>query len=327
MRTSIRTEPYVEHTEGEPLVNSGEFDGLTSPEAIEKITAWLEEKGQGKPAVNYRLRDWLVSRQRYWGAPIPIVHCDKCGAGPGPRGPAPGPAPRHRGLRPQGQEPAGGGRGLGQRRVPEVRRPGQARDRHDGHLRRLLLVLPALPRPPQRGRCPGAATPRDYWMPVDQYIGGVEHAILHLMYARFFCKALSDMGYLDAQEPFINLFTQGMITRDGAKMSKSKGNTVSPARVRRALRRRHHPHLRLLHGPPGQGRGLERRGRRGRLPLPQPPLAPQPRGGRADRGRSRPPERRLGRRPAAAGQGALGDRQGHPRHRAPASSSTPRSPP
>ena len=123
----------------------------------------------------------------------------------------------------------------------------------------------------------------DHWLPVDQYIGGVEHAILHLMYARFVTKALADLGELEVQEPFANLFAQGMITRDGAKMSKSRGNTVAPGRVRRALRRRHRPHLRLLHGPAGARRRLDRRGRRGRRPLPVAPLAAL-RGGRGEGG-------------------------------------------
>ena len=123
----------------------------------------------------------------------------------------------------------------------------------------------------------------DSWMPVDQYIGGVEHAILHLMYARFFVKALADLDLLSAQEPFKALFTQGMITRDGAKMSKSKGNVISPVPLRRALRRGHRALLHPLHRPARPGRRLERRGRRGRPPLPGPPVAPGHRRGRADR--------------------------------------------
>ncbi len=178
---------------------------------------------------------------------------------------------------------------------------------------------------PRNEDAPWGRDAADYWMPVDQYIGGVEHAILHLMYARFFCKALSDMGLLDAQEPFINLFTQGMITRDGAKMSKSKGQHGQPRRVRRALRRRHHPHLHLLHGPAGQGRRLERPGRGGRLPFPHPPLAPQPRGRRADRGRRATRGCRQA-TPAGCSPRPTGRSTRSPATSIRASSSTPRSP-
>ena len=155
----------------------------------------------------------------------------------------------------------------------------------------------------------------DHWMPVDQYIGGVEHAILHLMYARFFTKALADIGQLDVQEPFTRLFTQGMITRDGAKMSKSKGNVDQPASLRRALRRRHRALLHPVHRAARPGRRLDRRGRRGRAPVPRAAVAPRRRGRRQTA--AEPPLGRStarGRRPRAAAQGALGDRQGHERH-------------
>ena len=145
------------HRENERLVNSGEFDGLPAPEAIAKITAWLEERGPRQAGGQLPAPRLAVSRQRYWGCPIPVVYCDERRDRPGARGPAPGRAARRRGLRAEGTEPARGGRGLGRDRVPALRRPGAARDRHDGHLRRLLLVLPALPRPAQRRARPGTA--------------------------------------------------------------------------------------------------------------------------------------------------------------------------
>jgi leucyl-tRNA synthetase len=220
-------EPYVEHTDDEVLVNSGEFDGLTSPEAIERITAWLNGKGLGEEAVNYRLRDWLVSRQRYWGAPIPFVHCDQCGLVPVSEDQLPVLLPDIEDYAPKGQSPLATAADWVNTECPKCGGPARREtDTMDTFVDSSWYFLRYLD--PRNEDEPWGRDASDYWMPIDQYIGGVEHAILHLPYARFFCKALSDMGYLDVQEPFINLFTQGMITRDGAKMSKSKGNTVSP---------------------------------------------------------------------------------------------------
>ena len=144
-----------------PLVNSHpDFDGLPNREALEAIVAWLDREGKGHVSVNYRLRDWLLSRQRYWGCPIPVIHCERCGIVPVPEDRAPGRAARRRRLRPQGPLAAGRCRGLGQRELPDVRRPRPARDGHDGHLRRLVLVLHALRRPPQRR---GALGPAPRW--------------------------------------------------------------------------------------------------------------------------------------------------------------------
>jgi leucyl-tRNA synthetase len=220
-------QPYVAHSDDEVLVNSGEFDGLTSPEAIERITAWLKDKDLGEPAVNYRLRDWLVSRQRYWGAPIPFVHCDQCGLVPVPEEELPVLLPDIEDYAPKGKSPLAAATDWVNTECPKCGAPAKREtDTMDTFVDSSWYFLRYLD--PRNEDEPWGRDASDYWMPVDQYIGGVEHAILHLMYARFFCKALSDMGVLDAQEPFINLFTQGMITRDGAKMSKSKGNTVSP---------------------------------------------------------------------------------------------------
>jgi leucyl-tRNA synthetase len=219
---------FVEHSEGERLINSGRFDGMTSPQGIEAITAWLEEEGRGKPAVNYRLRDWLVSRQRYWGAPIPIVYCDQCGMVAVPEDQLPVLLPEIEEYAPKGKSPLAAAEDWVRTDCPSC--GGEARretDTMDTFVDSSWYFLRYLD-PNNDEQCFGRDV-ADYWMPVDQYIGGVEHAILHLMYARFFVKALHDMDLLEAREPFASLFTQGMITRDGAKMSKSRGNTVSPS--------------------------------------------------------------------------------------------------
>ena len=209
------------------MTNSGRFDGKHNREAYEEIVTWLQSEGRGKPAVNYRLRDWLVSRQRYWGAPIPVVYCDACGIVPVPEEQLPVELPEIEDYAPQGKSPLAAAEDWVATECPRcgaaARRETDTMDTFVDSSWYFLRYLDA-----HKGDAAFDRSAADHWMPVDQYIGGVEHAILHLMYARFFTKALADLGHLGVQEPFANLFTQGMITRDGAKMSKSKGNTVSP---------------------------------------------------------------------------------------------------
>jgi leucyl-tRNA synthetase len=225
-----RDDAGLPYTGDGTLVNSGQFDGRHNREAYDEIVAWLESEDRGKPAVNYRLRDWLVSRQRYWGAPIPILYCDVCGTVPVPEDQLPVLLPDIDEYAPKGKSPLAAAEDWVRTDCPSC--GGEARretDTMDTFVDSSWYFLRYLDN--RNDEAPWAREVADYWMPVDQYIGGVEHAILHLMYARFFVKALSDMDLLEAREPFANLFTQGMITRDGAKMSKSRGNTVNPAEL------------------------------------------------------------------------------------------------
>jgi leucyl-tRNA synthetase len=210
-----------------PMVDSGRFDGKGNREAYAEMVEWLRSEGRGEPSVNYRLRDWLVSRQRYWGAPIPIVYCEECGMVPVPEEQLPVELPEIEDYAPQGKSPLAAAEDWVATECPRCGGPARREtDTMDTFVDSSWYFIRYLD-----SRNGGAAWDRaaaDHWLPVDQYIGGVEHAILHLMYARFLTKALADLGHLGVQEPFANLFAQGMITRDGAKMSKSKGNTVSP---------------------------------------------------------------------------------------------------
>src|ERR1700760_1701026 len=211
-----------------PMVNSGRFDGQGNRDAYASMVEWLKEEGRGETAVNYRLRDWLLSRQRYWGAPIPIVYCDECGMVPVPEDQLPVELPDIDDYAPKGKSPLAAAEDWVRTECPSC--GGAARretDTMDTFVDSSWYYIRYLdPRNSEAAWDPGAV---NHWMPVDQYIGGVEHAILHLMYARFVVKALADLGHLQVQAPVANLFAQGMITRDGAKMSKSRGNTVSPA--------------------------------------------------------------------------------------------------
>jgi leucyl-tRNA synthetase len=225
------TEEGLPYTGDGPLVNSHpDFDGMPNREALSAIVAWLDREGKGHASVNYRLRDWLVSRQRYWGCPIPIVNCERCGIVPVPEDELPVELPDIEDYTPKGRSPLEAAEDWVKTKCPEC--GGTARretDTMDTFVDSSWYFLRYCDASNEQAAWDPAALRQ--WMPVDQYIGGVEHAILHLMYARFFTKALADLGHLDFEEPFRALFTQGMVTKDGAKMSKSKGNVVSPAAI------------------------------------------------------------------------------------------------
>ena len=213
------------------LVNSHpDFDGMPNREALSAIVGWLDREGKGHASVNYRLRDWLVSRQRYWGCPIPIVNCERCGIVPVPEGELPVELPDIEDYTPKGRSPLEAAEDWVKTKCPECGGPARREtDTMDTFVDSSWYFLRYCDASNEQAAWDPAALRE--WMPVDQYIGGVEHAILHLMYARFFCKALADLGHLDFEEPFKALFTQGMVTKDGAKMSKSRGNVVSPAAI------------------------------------------------------------------------------------------------
>ncbi|MDF9408323.1 leucine--tRNA ligase [Pelotomaculum isophthalicicum JI] len=209
------------------LVNSGQFDGMPNTEAIKAITEYLEQKGWGRFRVNFRLRDWLISRQRYWGAPIPIVYCEKCGTVPVPESDLPVLLPREVEFRPTGQSPLAECPEFVNTVCPTCGGPAKREtDTMDTFMCSSWYYFRYTS--PRETTGPWDKAKVDHWLPVDQYIGGVEHAILHLLYSRFFTKVLYDLKLVSMQEPFTNLLTQGMVLKDGAKMSKSKGNVISP---------------------------------------------------------------------------------------------------
>ena len=212
------------------LINSEQFNGCNNKEAIQKIGQWMESKSTGKMSVHWRLRDWLISRQRYWGTPIPFIYCDDCNVVPVPENQLPVALPKNIKITGEGGSPLD--------HCPEF----------------VNVDCPKCGKPARRETdtmatffdsswyylryCSAKDSTQvfdkkeaEYWMPVDQYIGGIEHAILHLLYSRFFTKFLKDIGLVDIDEPFVHLLTQGMVLKDGEVMSKSRGNTVDPDEV------------------------------------------------------------------------------------------------
>jgi leucyl-tRNA synthetase len=218
-------EPYVDPG---VMVNSGPFDGLTSDQGKERLADWLEERGIGGRKVNYRLRDWLISRQRYWGTPIPIIYCHTCGTVPVPEQDLPVRLPEDAEFRPTGESPLKYNAAFVNVPCPRCGQPARREtdtmdtfvDSSWYFLRYLGPALDSAPFPPELA---------DRWCPVDQYMGGVEHAVMHLLYARFFTRVLRDLGLVRFNEPFKRLFNQGIILgEDNEKMSKSRGNVVNP---------------------------------------------------------------------------------------------------
>jgi leucyl-tRNA synthetase len=215
------------YTESGTMANSGQFDGLPSDQGFEAICDYMEKKSWGKRTVTYRLRDWLISRQRYWGAPIPMIYCEKCGIVPVPEKDLPVLLPPDAEFKPTGESPLKYCESFVNTTCPKCSEPAKREtDTMDTFMCSSWYFL--------RYTSPGVDNhPFDkaklkHWMPVDLYTGGAEHAVMHLLYSRFFIKAIRDMGLVNFDEPFIKLFNQGTIIYQGDKMSKSRGNVVTP---------------------------------------------------------------------------------------------------
>lgn len=214
------------------LINSGEFNGMDNLKAIPRIIDFIEDKRIGQKTVNYKLRDWLISRQRYWGCPIPMVYCEDCGWVPENEKNLPVKLPTDIEFTGKGESPIATSKTFIETICPCCGKPAKREiDTMDTFVDSSWYFLRYCD--PKNTEKPFDKQKADYWMNVDQYIGGVEHAILHLLYARFFQKVLADLGLVTATEPFRNLLTQGMVIKDGAKMSKSLGNVVSPEEIQK----------------------------------------------------------------------------------------------
>ena len=215
------------HTDDEIAVNSGQFSGLTAPAAAAAIVEWLGERGKGARAVSFRLRDWSMSRQRYWGCPIPIIYCDDCGIVPVPEDELPVLLPEVEDYRPKGVPPLASNKEWLHVACPRCGKPGtREADTMDTFVDSSWYFLRYVD--PRNDEAPFDRRVVDYWCPVSQYIGGIDHATGHLLYSRFFVKVMNEMGLVGFREPFARLFHQGWLQMGGSKMSKSRGNVVGP---------------------------------------------------------------------------------------------------
>lgn len=218
------------YTEPGTLINSGEFTGMNSEKAKSAIIKWIADHQIGSKRVNYRLRDWLISRQRYWGAPIPVIYCPDCGEVLVPKEELPVRLPENVDFASGSVSPLAQAEDFVKCTCPKCGKPARREtDTMDTFICSSWYYMRYTD--PKNEKEPFSAEKVNYWMPVDQYIGGIEHAILHLLYSRFFTKVLKDAGLLNFKEPFQKLLTQGMVIKDGSKMSKSKGNVVSPEEI------------------------------------------------------------------------------------------------
>jgi leucyl-tRNA synthetase len=209
------------------VVNSGPFDGLVAEEAIARMAAWAQQKGVGKATVTYRLKDWLISRQRYWGTPIPVVYCDKDGMQPVPDSELPIVLPEDAPFTGEGGNPLEKVPAFVKAICPRCSGPARREtDTMDTFVDSSWYFYRYLS--PRKDDGPFDAAAVKYWFPIDLYVGGIEHAILHLVYSRFWTKVMRDLGLVTLDEPVTRLFPQGMVHKDGEVMSKSKGNTVAP---------------------------------------------------------------------------------------------------